>query len=325
MENINNFSNNPKKLRKWQWRIVVLFCIIYFIYYWGRYNYAIALPYMILDLGLTKTVAGAIASALTFGYVIGQIINGNLVDRYGSRIMMTFGGILSGIANVFIGIVSGFSYLWSSWFANGYFQACGYTSTCKLISQWFPRKKRGVALGLSEFFQSVSSALIIPLGAFLIIKSGTWRMAFIFPGILLMIASFLFYLFVRNKPEDVGIATSWNEKKPEKKISLIQHFKEGAHIALTDRKMLMTYISYGTNQFTSFTFYTWVPVYLVLGTGLDLWKAAWVISFFALGGSVSSVIYGWLSDKVFHGKRWKLIMINMFISAIGLVIIALNP
>jgi len=309
------------KLKNWQISITLLTSIFYFLYYFARYNYSVTIPFIKEEFSLSNTMVGLIATVLTAGYAIGQFINGFLIDRYGPRIMMTLGAFLSTIANFGMSISQCFSHLLFSWFGNGYVQAMGYGSCCKLYANWFEPNNRGKPLGFNEFLQSFASTVIVPIGAFIIIALG-WRYVFVIPVLPLSIAAIIFYILIRNQPYEKGFKVSWINEKPTEKVSFLDNAKTAYKIALSDWRMLCTYASYGGSQYSRFAIYTWVPAYIFSLTG-NIVKGAWVTAAFALGGSIGSLIVGYLSDVM--GKRYPLIVFGMTMSALSLFVFAINP
>jgi len=302
------------RLKKWQYLITALTSIYYFCYYLGRYNYSITIPFIQEEFSLSNTQIGTLATFLTAGYAIGQFINGFIIDRYGPRLMMTFGGIASSITNILVSISSSFTQILGFWGLNGYVQAFGYPSCCKLYSNWFPKKDRGKPLGFNEGLQSLSSFVIAPLGAFLIATFG-WRYVYIIPVIPLFLLSFVFYYVARNYPHDKNIPI---KREYVTDTTTINAYKS----ALSDWRMIAAYVSYGGSQFGRFVIYTWVAKYIYELTG-NIIMAGWVTGLFALGGSIGSFFFGWLSD-IFQ-KRWPLITIGMLLSTLSLIIFAISP
>ena len=265
------------------------------------------------------------ATVLTLGYAIGQFVNGYLIDRFGPRKMLTLGGILSTGANFFVSIASSFSMVLTGWFANGYVQAFGYGSCCKLYTNWFPPEGRGKPLGFNEALQSFSSTIIVPLSAVIIVVLG-WRWVYIIPVLPLTLVSLIFYKFIRNNPEDIDIQRFWvrgtDLLTPENKKLQASKWKTAYRYALSDWRMVLSYVSYGGSQFARFAIYTWVPLYIFNLTG-NIITGGLVTAAFALGGTFGSLAVGWLSDII--KKRWPVIFIGMALSAAALFVFAWIP
>ncbi|HMC98144.1 MAG TPA: MFS transporter, partial [Flavobacteriales bacterium] len=71
----------------------VMFC--YLFYYTGRQSFGFAMPGIEKELGLDKPTLGFISMALLWSYAAGQMINGNLGDKFGGRRMMLLGSVFS--------------------------------------------------------------------------------------------------------------------------------------------------------------------------------------------------------------------------------------
>lgn len=302
------------KLKKWQIAVTLATSIFYFTYYMGRYNYSATIPFIQREFNLSNTAVGAMATVLTAGYAVGQFVNGYLIDKYGPRKMMSLGGILSTATNILTSVMPTFSGILASWGLNGYVQAFGYPSCCKIYASWFKPEGRGKPLGFNESLQSFSSTIIVPLSAFIIVAYG-WRMVYIIPVIPMALISFLMWRFMKDSPWKAGLIENYDETPI---VSPLNAYK----ITLGDWRMIASYISYGGSQFGRFAIYTWVPAYIYSLTG-NIITGGFVAAAFALGGTFGSLIVGWLSD-VFK-KRWPVIAIGMIISGLSLFVFAVNP
>ncbi len=281
----------------------------------ARYNYSATIPFIQAEFNLSNTAIGMMATVLTAGYAVGQFVNGFLIDKYGPRIMMTLGGILTFVMNIGVALSGVFMGVLSFWGLNGYVQAMGYGSVCKLYTNWFPPEGRGKPLGFNEFLQSFSSFIIVPLGAFLIVSYG-WRSVYIIPPIFTVILAIIFYITVKSRPTDAGLPELVERISEEKKPA------NAYRAALSDWRMIASYLSYGASQFGRFVIYTWVVKYIYELTG-NIIIAGWVTAAFALGGSIGSLAVGWLSDIM--KLRWPIIAAGMILSGLSLFVFALMP
>jgi len=296
-------------LKSWQIRITSLFSTTYFFYYLARYNFALALPFMMIEFNVTKTALGIIATALTLAYGFGQLINGFLTDRVGTRIIMTIGGLMAALFNFLMGQNYIYDLFILIWALNGYFQAMGYPATCKLVATWFKREdQRGKPLGMSEMFQSIASIIVIPMSALLAVVFG-WRMIFTAPAVMLSVASIIFYALAKNAP---------NEERTQKqqKPPLLSEMKESYRKTYGNWRLVSADFSYGFSQFVRYSMITWLPIYFFTVTGFDIFKAAWFSTVFQIGGALGSPLIGWLNDKYFYKRKWLLIAIGMLISGL---------
>ena len=146
---------------------------------------------------------GSAAAALTVGTVAPLV--GILIDRYGSRKVMTAGALLMGCAFCLFGAVRS---LWQLYALN-VIAAIGIASVAwlpnqTLISNWFERK-RGQAMGIALAGIGFGGFAMPPLADFLITRFG-WRVAFAALGsLVLLIVVTVSLALVRSKPEDMGL------------------------------------------------------------------------------------------------------------------------
>ena len=85
--------------RRAQWRMLLGVMLCYLFFYTGRHNFGWAATGIIDEFGVNKTQIGWASAGMLWAYGLGQLINGNLADRYGARVMMTLGAVLSVIMN----------------------------------------------------------------------------------------------------------------------------------------------------------------------------------------------------------------------------------
>ena len=71
--------------RRWRARVFAAVWLGYGAYYLCRVNISVAIPGIMAEFGLSKTAMGAITTSLFVAYAVGQLINGQLVDRFGGR------------------------------------------------------------------------------------------------------------------------------------------------------------------------------------------------------------------------------------------------
>ena len=95
----------------------VMFC--YLFYYTGRQTFGFAIPGIEAELGLQKQTLGWVSAAMLWAYACGQMINGNLGDRFGGRRMMSLGAVCSFALNWATSFATGFKTLAGGWALNG--------------------------------------------------------------------------------------------------------------------------------------------------------------------------------------------------------------
>ena len=315
---------------KWRMLWATMFC--YLFYYTGRQTFGFAIPCIEEELGLSKTTLGYFGTALLWSYAIGQAVNGNLGDKYGGRLMMSLGAVLSCGFNWIVSFGVGFWSLFIPWTGNGFVQSMGWAPGSKVLSNWWGHHERGRAFGLFMFAAGMSSilAFVTPL----IVLKGLgldWRWIFRLPVLLLLVGGVVYYLIVRNRPEDLGYDPpadpggeenelpnqNIEEQSPE---TSLQRYKT----VLKNWRFMAACIAIGFQSSARYGLLIWVPVHFL---GKD-WKnsgAAWISIALPVGMALGAVTGGWISDKVFNSVRWKLISSFMTLAAIASMIMFFLP
>ena len=137
-------------------------------------------------------------------YAVGQIINGTLGQRFGARRMMTVALVMASLTNLLFSFTSSFPAMLALWAINGYAQSAGWSLLVQVLSNWNTSKRRGTVMGLISTCYSVGNVMSWVLAG-LLCESFGWRAAFWVPSLILMPMAVVFFLFLRNAPEDAGL------------------------------------------------------------------------------------------------------------------------
>ena len=325
---------------KWRMLIATMFC--YLFYYTGRQTFGFAIPCIEEELGLSKTTLGYFGTALLWSYAIGQAVNGNLGDKYGGRLMMSLGAVLSCSFNWIVSFGVGFWSLFIPWTGNGFVQSMGWAPGSKVLSNWWGHQERGWTFGLFTFAAGMSSilAFLTPL----IVLKGLglgWRWIFRLPVLLLLFGGVVYYLIVRDRPEDLGYDSPHDvlaegAKEAENKEPVAEAVDENSEydaaetslqrykIVLSNWRFMAASIAIGFQSSARYGLLIWVPVHF-LGKDWKNSEAAWISIALPVGMALGAVTGGWISDKIFKSVRWKLISSFMSLAAIASMIMFFLP
>ncbi|MEV6229955.1 MFS transporter [Saccharopolyspora shandongensis] len=67
-----------------QWKVLLATMSYYLFFYTGRQTLGFVIPGIQAEMGLSKKTLGWISTAMLWSYAVGQAINGNLADKFGS-------------------------------------------------------------------------------------------------------------------------------------------------------------------------------------------------------------------------------------------------
>ncbi len=169
------------------------------------YGFSVFIDSILIDTGLSRTELSALYALGTGVSAITTLIVGRLVDRWGTRVMLTGVGIAFGAACFLMAIAKGpLTVLLGFATLRALGQGSLAILATLLIAQWFVRY-RGRAMALVQLGGAASNALFPPL-ANVLIASIAWRDSYRVLGVVVWILILpAAILIVRNRPEDIGL------------------------------------------------------------------------------------------------------------------------
>ena len=290
----------------WRWRIFTGMYVGYIFYYFSRKSFTCIMPLLMQDLGLTKSDLGILSTLLALSYGASKFLSGIISDRSNPRVFMSIGLILTGIINIFFGWTSSLILFCLLWTLNGLFQGWGVPPCAKLLSHWYSQKERGTWWGLWSSSHNVGGALI-PIVAGFCAQAWGWRYGMFIPGVLCIGIGLFIFACLRDTPESLGLppiekfkddypTTQKNVDQGSFKEILIKYVLNNGYVWLLGVAYFFVYIVRGAIN-------DWSPLFLMETRGYKLSIANVAIVWFEIGGLVGSLVAGWISDKIFKGRR----------------------
>ncbi len=281
-----------------RWGIFLITSSNFFLSQFYRATNAVIANQLLLDLSLNTQELGALSAAFFYAFAVTQIPISMLLDRIGPRNMMT-GLSLLGIAGALIFACAdslGMGLLGRVLLGIG--MACNLMGTLKLMTVWFTPATFATLTGVIFSIGTMGNmAATVPL-TFLVNLVG-WRQAFMaIAGVNLLLVAAL-YLVVRDTPMNGGDQSFAQISKTRRNVhsGLTALFKEPAYWIIS----LTSFVGYGIYA----AFQTlWAGPYLTEVMGLGIMNASHVILLMNVGAIAGGPIWGWLSDRIFHTRKW---------------------
>lgn len=300
-------EKTKSSFRYWRLRIMYSMMIGYASFYLVRQNFAMAIPSLQETYGYTKTELGLVLSLFLVVYGVGKFVNGFLSDRSNARYFMSFGLLGSALMCI---LMSTASELWMFallWGASGWFQSMGWPPCARLLTHWNTPKELGTKWGIWNSSHGIGGA-IVTIAAGYLIAHYSWKAAFAVPGVVAVGISFFLFNRLRDTPQTVGLP-------PVEAYKGLPQYKEAAgEENLTFKEIFFEKLMYNrllwyvclANFFLYIVrmgLFNWAPTFLHEVKGSTIIMAGWNVAAFDIAGIVGGIFAGWLSDRVFHGRR----------------------
>ncbi len=306
--------SDPAFLRARRWSMgAVMFC--YLFYYTGRQTFGFAIPGIEQELGLDKQTLGWVSAAMLWAYAIGQVINGNLGDKFGGRRMMCLGAVASFLINWITSFGVGFKSLAAAWGANGLAQSMGWAPGSRLVSNWFSAQERGRAFGLYVLAAGLSSVLSFATSLIVldVLQLG-WRWIFRIPVFLMLLGGLVVWWIARDRPCDLGFA-DLSDDEPHNTVADSESAWQRYGVALKNGKLLLAGLAIGFQNTVRYGLLIWVPVYFLGKDFRDDSLGKWISIALPIGMALGALASGWMSDRFCQSRRSGVIALFMLLAA----------
>jgi sugar phosphate permease len=303
---------SPTQLQSYQRRVFWLLWSAYASYYLCRVNFAVAQPAILKEFpDWTAAQIGTIPSAYAAVYAVGQIVNGTLGQRYGTRRMMTLAMLIAAVSNVLFYFASSFEVMRLLWVLNGWGQSAGWSLMVGTISTWNTSARRGTLIGrLSTCYQVGNVASWLLAGA--LCDWMGWRAAFLVPGLFMLPMAAVFFTFLRDTPEQAGFAPVRDDVAKGSQPEAGAAETAGGSgwtttwyvlkLTLTNRIIWILAIGFFVLNAVRYSFMNWTVQYMADFHGRSIKNSALTAIMVPLVGSLGALWAGWASD-VWFGKR----------------------
>jgi ACS family hexuronate transporter-like MFS transporter len=183
-----------------RWLIAALLLAASVINYIDRQTLSILATTIQRELQINDIAYASVVQAFLFAYMLAYLLSGRIVDRFGPRLAETGFLIWWSVANMLTGLATGFLSLAVFRALLGLGEPGNNTAAAKAISQWFPAREKGVAVGVYTIGGTLGAALAAPIVAFLALRFG-WRMAFVITGAAGLLLAAVWVMLYRRPAE----------------------------------------------------------------------------------------------------------------------------
>ncbi len=297
------------------WGVVGL---MYTSFYMCRYNISIANKAMSDEFHFTKENMGDILAAFFYAYAFGQVINGLLTDRLGGKKALLIGAAGTVLANIAFGAASFWGMLWLFVVLrgiDGYSQSFGAPGFIKINASWFSQTERGTFAGVFGFMINLGRVAINQLGPAILagfvflgmwqIPALHWRWLFWVPAGIAALVAVLMAVFAKDTPEEAGFHQVYKGESDHDDGDVRGNLKDVFVQIVTNKYVWIMACAYACTGAVRQTVDQWFPRYMQEAHKIDLDSPLFLVVGFLIPfvASAGSFISGWISDRIFGGRR----------------------
>ncbi|KAE9529816.1 glycerol-3-phosphate transporter [Testudinibacter aquarius] len=308
----------------------------YATFYLLRKNFSLAMPYMTAETGFSKAELGIVLTGVSIAYGISKFVMGNISDRSNPKYFATAGLLLSAFISLMFGLLPGvmssIPIMFVLSFLNGWFQGMGYPPYARTMVHWFSTNERGQKWSWWNVSHNLGGGLIAPLAGLGIFLFGTWHSIFFFPAIIAIFLAILTFFLMKDTPQSCGLPSieEYRNDYPKEATS------EVIERELTSKEILFKYVLNNrvlwyiavANIFVYFIRYgvvDWAPTYLTEVKDFSHKSSRTAYFLYEWAGIPGMLVSGYLSDKVFKGRRAPATILFMVGVLIAIFVYWKNP
>ncbi len=333
------------KYRKMRLQVFLGAFIGYAGFYLVRKNFSMAIP-ALAPLGFDKTELGIVLSMNAVAYALSKFLMGSVSDRSNARAFLPLGLVLTAISMCFMIVPIQFigadhkalAILLMAVlnFLVGWFNGMGWPPCGRVMTHWFSVSERGTKMSIWNCAHNVGGALVGPMATYGAVWFGSWFYGsheelyfligtFAFPAAVALFIALLAYVLLRDTPQSCGLPSieKWRNDYPK-------NYSEKQEETLTTKEIFFKYVLNNrflwyiafANAFVYMVRYgclDWAPTILT-EKGIDLKSAGWAYFAYEFAAIPGTLICGWLSDKLFQGRRALPTMLFMGLVALFIVL-----
>jgi OPA family glycerol-3-phosphate transporter-like MFS transporter len=308
----------------------------YAAYYLVRNNLALAIPDILREFPQhSKADLGWALTGLSISYGISKFLMGSVSDRTNPKYFLPLGLLIS-CAIMFVSgtaksIYASLGLVIVLQVVNGWVQGMGWPPAGKSMVHWFSTRERGLVVSSWNISHNVGGGLVAYFAAVGVgLFAGDWGAKFYFNAIIAAAVAIVAFFLLRDTPQHYGLPPVEQFKndypadyrgETERPFTYREIFVD--HV-LSNKYLWAIAIANAFIYFVRYGVVNWIPTYLQTAKhfSFDQSSTGWAIyEFAAIPGTIAC---GWMSDKVFKGRRAPATILFMALTLVAVVAYWLN-
>jgi sugar phosphate permease len=269
-------------------------------------------PFLLDALHLTRAQVGLLLPAAYLGGVAMSLPAGWLTDRAGVRATLASGLTVIGLMVALASIADTLGGILVCLVGAGFGFSVLNPATGKAVLDWFPPRRRGVAMGIKQTgltLGGVGGALLLPPLA----ATSDWRHALVVAGVTSVVCALVVVLaYPRRRVARVAVAHDRARlgELPQflRRPGVLVVLACGFALSMTQSSLLAYLTLYGREVLS-----------------LTAVEAARLLALAQVGGTASRLAWGMVSDRFFQSRRRPGIVVSAGIAVASFALLAIGP
>ncbi|HYL03099.1 MAG TPA: phosphoglycerate transporter protein PgtP [Steroidobacteraceae bacterium] len=304
-------------------------------YYLVRNNLALAIPDMLREHAqYTKAGLGSALTGLSIAYGVSKFLMGSVSDRSNPKYFLPLGLLLSSALMAAFGLVQAASasllLIAAIQVLNGWVQGMGWPPCGKSMVHWFSTRERGLMVSVWNTAHNIGGALVANLALAGVLLFHDWRAKFYFNALIAAALAIGVHFLLQDTPQSRGLppVEQYRNDYPPGYTEAHERtlgFREilfGS--VLSNRYLWAIAIANAFCYFVRYGVVNWIPTYLETAKGFSFRQSSLGWSLYEYAAIPGTIACGWLSDRVFRGKRAPATMLFMALTLVAVVVYWLN-
>lgn len=269
-----------------------------------RQGLPVLYPFIQNEFSLSRAQVGLITSLFAAGSAVAVMLAGWLSDIFGVKRMITI-ALFALVAFILVfPLAYSFSLMLGLVVIIGIISAQIIPAATRAVIDWFPIRIRALAMSIKQMGIPIAGALTAAILPTLALSIG-WRMAAAVNGLLILVFAIAFIFLYHDAPQVARVSHKFN-------FTTLKTI-------LWNRSLVVTIIWGATYVGFQFIVLTYFMLFLIEELELLPIMAGGVLAIAQVISIIARVLWGAISDFIFHGRRIVILAITGFLTILWML------
>lgn len=195
----NTLAATDNSMSKYTWFLTVICFFIMNIIFGAAYSFGVFFKPMVDEFSWTRAVTSGPFSLSMIVYGVSSYVTGRLSDKFGARVIVTFGGVFIGLGCLLMSLTGS---LWQLYIFYGLLaglaQGFTYIPLVAMMARWAPQRRAFIS-GIIIAGIGLGIAIVPPIAAALTQSYG-WRRSLVIVGAVSLVLVTVLAQFLKKAP-----------------------------------------------------------------------------------------------------------------------------